>query len=408
MATTRMTRANRSPAGQPDTTAEVISREEARRFLVSHLGLTRPAKRAAHPGIRETLGALRCIQLDPLDAIGQNADLVVLARVPGARRGDVHRAVYPGGAFEHFAKERCLLPASAFPFYRDRAVETPWWRHSERMKKLDAGLVRDVLDEVRARGPISARALEHRGSVVPIDWAGWKGTASAAKLALEVLWTRCEVVVAGRDGRDKLYDVPSRALPKFADAPAPADFPRWALVERVNAAGLLSRASGPWWSMLAEHRTGALAEELAGEGAIEVVAIEGVKRLYLAPRGFRAPRPEEPDETMRILGPLDPLLWDRALVRDVFGFDYVWEVYKPATERRWGWYVCPLLHRGRLVGRIEARIAEGVLVVDRLWREDGVELDEVALDAALEGHAVACGARGVKRGRGARRRGKRP
>jgi uncharacterized protein YcaQ len=96
---------------------------------------------------------------------------------------------------------------------------------------------------------------------------------------------------------------------------------------------------------------------------------------------------------MRILGPLDPLLWDRALVKHVFGFDYVWEVYKPAAQRRWGWYVCPLLHRGRLVGRIDARFAAhdgtGVLRVDRRWVEDGVELDEGAYRACLDRHQAA-------------------
>ena len=65
---------------------------------------------------------------------------------------------------------------------------------------------------------------------------------------------------------------------------------------------------------------------------------------------------EEPahDRKLRILGPLDPVIWNRDLVRMVFGFDYVWEVYKPAAQRRWGWYVCPLLYKGQLVGRIEA------------------------------------------------------
>lgn len=383
---------------------QTLSRADARRYLVSHLGLARFAKAPTSEAIRRTLVALRCIQLDPLDPIGQNADLVVIARVRGARRGDVHRAVYPGHAFEHFAKERCLLPASAFPFYRDRAVETPWWRHSERMKKLDEALVRDVLAEVRERGPVSARALEHRGAVTPMDWSGWKGTSSAAKLALEVLWTRCEVVVAGREGRDKLYDVPARALPEVAAAAAPADFARWALLERASAAGLLSRAGGPWWSMLSEARTSGLVDDLVRSGELEQVTIEGAKRPYLAPRGFRDLPVRKPDGSMRILGPLDPLLWDRALVRDVFAFDYVWEVYKPAAERRWGWYVCPLYYRGALVGRLEAKIEGRALVVDRLWREEGRAFDEDALDEALARHAEACGAGGVKRGRAARRR----
>ncbi len=381
-----------------------VSRADARRYLVSHLGLARFASERGDAALRGMLTRLRCVQLDPLDPIGQNADLVAIARVRDVRRAAIHRAVYPGHAFEHFAKERCLLPASAFPSYRDRAVETPWWRHSDRMKKLDAGLVRDVLAEVTERGPVPLRALEPRGKVAPMNWSGWMGTSSAAKLALEVLWTRCEVVVAGREGRDKLYDVPARALPAVHAAAAPADFASWALVERVEAAGFLSRMSGPWWSMLSDARIDGTPDRLVAEGTLEAVTIEGVKRPYLAPRGFRDRPVEKPDATMRILGPLDPMLWDRALVRDVFGFDYVWEVYKPKEERRWGWYVCPLLHRGKLIGRIEARIDAGVLTVDRLWREEGVAFDEDAFDAALQRHATACEAKGVKRGRGARRR----
>lgn len=365
-------------------------------MLVSHLGLSRFETKRGAAGIRAVLERLRCIQLDPLDVIGDNADLVVLARVRGTKRGDVHRAVHPGFAFEHFAKERCLLPATAFPNYRDRAVETPWWRHSDRMKRLDPGLVEAVLEEVRARGPITARELEHRGTVEAIDWAGWKGTSSAAKLALEVLWTRCEVVVSGRRGRDKVYDVPARALPSVASSPPAEEFERWALIERAHAAGLLPRAAGPCWSMLSEVRTSELPDRLVEEGILESIAVDGAPRAYLAPAGLFERRAKAPDEHMRILGPLDPLLWHRPLVKDAFGFDYVWEVYKPAAERKWGWYVCPLYHRGELVGRVEAIARDGTLVVDRLWWEDDVEGDENALGVALERHAEACGCDAVK------------
>ncbi len=377
----------------------VLSREDARRYLVSQLGLARFAPGRGASAIRGVLGRLRCIQLDPLDVIGQNADLVVIARVRGAKRGDVYRAVLPGDAFEHFAKERCLLPASAFPYYRDRAVEAPWWRHSERMRRLPAGLLEEVLREIEERGPVGARALTHRGAVEPLDWSGWKGTSSAAKLALEVLWTRCLVVVAGRDGREKLFDLPRRALPAVAGQAAPGDFATWALLERVEAAGLLSRAAGPWWSTLADVRTGSLPSALVAAGRLEEVVVEGADRPYLAPLGFRDRAVARPDDAMRILAPLDPLIWDRSLVRQVFGFDYVWEVYKPPAERRFGWYVCPLYHRGRLVGRIEATAAEGTLVVSRVWKEPGRELDEGALDLALERHAIACGCDAVKRRR---------
>src|SRR5438128_7982692 len=92
-----------------------ISKDEARKRLVSHLGLARNMRSA-----RDVLERLRAIQLDPLDVIGTNADLVVMARVSKAARGDVWRELFPRHAFEHFFKERCVLPASSFPLYRER------------------------------------------------------------------------------------------------------------------------------------------------------------------------------------------------------------------------------------------------------------------------------------------------
>jgi uncharacterized protein YcaQ len=384
-----------------------LSREEARRFLVAHLGLAHGALSGAE-GVRALLRQLRCIQLDPLDVVGTNADLVALARVHGIARGDVYRHLFPGHAFEHFAKERCLLPPSAFPWYRARAhrAAVPWWRHRERMERLPRGVLRKVLDEVRARGPIVASELADHGAVDPIDWAGWRGTAKATAMALEVLWTRCEVVVAGRAGRaGKIWDVPERALAEVAAADAPSrEFERWAILERVEAAGLLARAAGATWSMLGAARSSPLPDRLVAEGAIEEVVVEGAMRPYLAPAGFRdRPLPADTDDRVRILGPLDPLIWDRKLVDQVFGFDYIWEVYKPASERRWGWYVCPLLHRGQLVGRIEARIDGRTLVIDRLWPERGADLPPEALDAAFERHALACGADCVARPKPRRR-----
>jgi uncharacterized protein YcaQ len=118
--------------------------------------------------------------------------------------------------------------------------------------------------------------------------------------------------------------------------------------------------------------------------------IEDSPRRYLAVPAFLRSRARY-DDRMRILGPLDPLLWDRDLVRHVFDFDYVWEVYKPAHLRKWGWYVCPLLYRDRLIGRLEARIERGKLRVKKLWLDDKTLKTKVR--EAIERHAAACGLR---------------
>jgi len=358
--------------------------------MVEHLALARTEGRRGARGVRDVLRRLRCIQLDPLDPMGQNADLVVMARVDGVRRGDTYRHLLPGHAFEHFAKERCLLPASSFPQYREHAAETAWWRMRERRRKVSERTVTAVLAEIEARGALTAGELTDHGSVVPMDWHGWKGTGKATSLALEILWSRCEVVVSAREGRHKRYDLPPRALGDVASRAISESFARFALLERVAACGLLSRSAGVCWSTLGDVRTSELPDELVHEGLLTEVRIDGSNRRYLASPGFFG-RCGPLDGRLRILGPLDPLIWDRKLVEHIFDFEYVWEVYKPAASRRWGWYVCPLLHRGELVARMEGRVEEGSLVVQRLWPEPRRSLDDVALRRALERHARACG-----------------
>lgn len=360
-----------------------LSPAEARRRLVSHLGLARPLGRGG-AGVRKLLERLRCIQLDPLDMIGTNADLVVMARIDGIKRGEFWNHLFPHHAFEHFAKERCILPESAFPWYRQRGhrAETPWWQHGERERRVPKKLTQAVLAEIRTKGPVTVRDLTDHGAVEPLDWSGWKGTGKLTSMALEILWTRCDIVVCGRTGNgSKVYDVPERALGEIASAPASADFERWALRDRVEAAGLLSRAGGSHWSMLGDVRTSSLPDEMIAAGEIAEVMIEGSPRRFLASPALLSSRAPRYDDRVRILGPLDPLLWDRDLVRTAFAFDYVWEVYKPAHLRKWGWYVCPLLHRDRLIGRIDARIEKNVLAVRKLW----LESEDMNIDSAMQG-----------------------
>ena len=138
-----------------------------------------------------------------------------------------------------------------------------------------------------------------------------------------------------------------------------------------------------------------LPDVLIEEGLLEEVVVEGSRRPYLAPAGFREVSTQAPDGQLRILGPLDPVLWDRKLLRQAFGFDYVWEVYKPKAKRRWGYYVCPLLLGEQLVGRLEGRVSDGALQVMSLWPEEGAALDH---DHAPRVTASPCSSPGGSRG----------
>ena len=345
----------------------------------------------------ELLRRLRMIQLDPLDPLGTNADLVAMARVDDLQRGDVYRFLGDGRSFEHFAKQRCLLPADAFPQYRDKSGLVMWWRTEDRLARLPDGLLEEVEAEVAARGPVRLSALTHRGSVEALAYGAWKGTSKANTMALEILWSACRVVVVGRSGRDRVYDVPARSLGAFAAAPA-KEYGAWAVEERVRAAGLLPLVAGPWWGALRAQKVDGTVERLVEAGDAIVVKVGDGTRLHLADPRLLDEETPPPDDRIRILGPLDPVLWDRDLVQVAFGFEYLWEVYKPVAKRRWGWYVCPLLRSGELVGRLDAKVVRdpkagtAELVVRRIWWEDDATKDAPGLLAVLERHAAACGA----------------
>jgi hypothetical protein len=223
-----------------------------------------------------------------------------------------------------------------------------------------------------------------------------------AKIVLEALHSAGRLAIAGRDGFQRLYDLPERVLPPEAlGAPAPSrdDFARWATLRGVRARGALTEAAiAEMWRL----RGGAAvvrphADALVAEGALERRVVEDGKAPVLVPAGL------EPDGRVPpalLLSPFDNLVWDRTFLERVFGFRHVIEVYKREHERVYGYYVLPLLRRDRLVGRADLKHdrAERTLLMKAFHREPGVRgaLDET-LDAALQRLARVLGAERVVR-----------
>jgi uncharacterized protein YcaQ len=337
---------------------------QARRYLLKAVSLDTPFSGNDPLPVLEKLG---CIQLDPIDRFGSNAELVAWARMPGLKRGQLYPTLQ-GRYFVHFAKEKCLIHTRFLPLYQGQALETPWWRHSERMKKITPTVLEEVLKEIREKGPGRAGDLKDHGVVEALDWSGWSGTKKVAALALEVLWTQVKLVIAAKDSGGRwLYDLPERVFPESKAALcSEAERAEALVVERVRSAGLLSRGSGPHWSMLSKWRSDGTVERLLK--AQKLVELSIGKRPYLALPDVFEPLPELA-RSPRVIGPLDPLLWDRKLVKELFDFEYTWEVYKPAAERQYGYYVVPILWDERLCGRAEFVREKGELRVIGRWGE---------------------------------------
>jgi uncharacterized protein YcaQ len=209
-----------------------------------------------------------------------------------------------------------------------------------------------------------------------------------AKAMLERLWNGGVLVVAGRQGFQRLYDLAERVIPaEVLAAPEPSEPERLRALalKAVQARGALTEAGvvEHWRLRGGTARIRPAVDELVAEGLLERLRVEDGGPPVLVAAGTEVDRPRPVGAVL--LSPFDNLLWDRPFARRVLGFDHLIEVYKPAPQRRYGYYVLPLLWRDRIVGRVDLKSErrDGALVVRAFHREDGVRAS-TALDDALD------------------------
>jgi uncharacterized protein YcaQ len=386
----------------------VLSREVARRFLVvRHLLAPPRSLPTAEESILAVVDRLGSLQFDPLDVAGRNHDLVLQARVAGYRRSMTDRLLYERRVlFEAYNKGLSILPVRELPWHRftwDGARRA----HEGEIFAEHGGHVEELLERIRRDGPTSTADLD-RSEAIAWYW----GPTGKSRAVLEALAEAGILGIARRDGNRRSYDLAERLFPAglLAERVPPREQLLHRLLSRYRAHGLLG-ATGQAEIFLGlgsgsvlgdgtpRPTRAALLAELVERGEVVPVAVEGERRrhqvvtdelplLAQAEREVaeaRGPGGEPPGVTF--LAPLDPLAWDRALLRTLFDFDYIWEVYVPAAKRRWGYYVLPLLFGDRLVGRIEPRVDRGARAVRilRTWWEPGFD------PLAEEGFAAALG-----------------
>jgi uncharacterized protein YcaQ len=360
------------------TAVESVSLAQLRRYVVGHQGYATRFRRARTADVVATVRRLSCVQLDSISTVARSHRLVLTSRAGAYPEGTVSKLLRAGRLFEHWAHEACLLPVEDWPLFKRRMRdEHPWWG---RVLDRDPALVEHVLEAIAERGPLASRHFEGRNAG---SWWEWK----PAKMILEALWTAGRLVIAGRQGFQRVYDLPERVIPReYLDAPEPseAEYLRGLVERAVHARGALTEVG------IAEHyrvsgRTRTLQPHvgaLAAEGRLRRLAVEDGGPPVLVPA----------DAVLDggaaggvLLSPFDNLLWDRAFAERLFGFRHVIEVYKRGHERVFGYYVLPFLYGDRLVGRADLKSdrAEGVLRVRAFHLEPKVRRSG-ALDAAFE------------------------
>lgn len=356
-----------------------LSRAEARHFLATyHFTPTNV------PGVFEHLGT---VQYDPLNPVGRNPDLVLQARVQGYQVDDWQKTAYTDrSVYDAWDKMACLVPMSDWPKRAWLRAHAATW--TPLLLEEQANAVAAALAELDARGPLSSLEFEDQSHFT--DRSAWYGP-KRIKHILRALWDRGLIVTHHRQGGRHYYDRAERVIaPEYFNAPEVADedeSTRWMLARRSQTMGLI-RPSGDytiWFGCGATARRAPAFKELVEMGTLTPVQIsESVANnwpAYLPTSALK--HLEAPATAPRVifLGPLDSLLWDRRGVMQLFDFDYVWEVYKPKPQRRWGYYVLPVFYGDRFVARLDSSLERGRWTITRWWWEPDVTPTTDLLDA---------------------------
>jgi uncharacterized protein YcaQ len=378
----------------PEPTIE-LSKVEARRFLLAHHRLWPPRHLRGKPGILAYIGHVGCVQFDPINVVGRNPDLVLQSRVAGYRPELLEELLYSDRELlDGFDKVSSIYLVGDRPcFDRHRAFMRRRRGDPSKPAMQIAPAVRQAIHE---EGPLSSIDLKHDAKV---DWS-W-GPTRVARASLETLYAIGELGVHHRVGTRRFFDLIERLLPaEMLDAPDPNEteeqYQIWHVLRRVGGMGLANiRDTGQWLGILGvktrERR--AIVTRLVERGELAAVAVEGLPERTLFLRTADLPTLEAvrtagaPGPAAAIVAALDNLTWDRDLVRWIFDFDYTWEVYKPVAQRKYGYYVLPVIYGDRFVARFEPTYDEqgGDLIIANWWWEEGV-----APDGAMEAALVDC------------------
>ena len=366
-----------------------ITPDQARQFILLKQGLLGRHRFAGKDGAYQYVRQAGCIQYDPVDVCGRNAELTLQSRVKGFTKRMLDDLLYRDRLLVDYAdKELSIWPSEDWPYfasYRERSMA---------LGKTFSGipeLEEEAIRHIRANGPVSSDSLPLEGTVFwhsSMHWSGhWHKESPAARSVLEQLYTDGVLLIHHKSGTRKFYDLADKYLPAdllTAPDPCPDESARldWRVLRRIGAVGLLwNRRSDAWLgiSMAAEERDAAFAR-LEKAGRITPVRVEGLRfPLYVLNTDLpllESVRSGQADCKARLefLAPLDPMLWDRKLIEALFGFQYSWEIYTPASKRKYGYYVLPVLYGDRLVGRIEPKADRKAnsLTVQNIWFEPGV------------------------------------
>ncbi len=377
-----------------------ITKQQARQFILSKQGLIGVYRFVGKDGAYDYVRQAGCIQYDPVDVCGKNAELTLQSRVKGFKKTMLQELLYKDRLLIDYAdKELSIWPTEDWPYfssYRERSLE--FGKTFEGLEELKIQAIKYIDDN----GPVCSDSLPIEGEIFwhsSMHWSGnWDKKSAAARSVLEQLYTDGVLIIHHKKGSRKYYDLASKYLATSileAENPCSDDdsFLCWRVLRRIGAIGLLWDKNSTAFlgiDINAERRKQILAQ-LTDVGKLYPVMVEGMKPTFYYLSLDEGLMQQVIDGTadlkprMSFIAPLDPLMWDKAFIKALWDFQYSWEIYTPAVKRKYGYYTLPIIFGERFVGRIEAvpDRKNHVLTVKGLWWEQDVRVTK-KLEAALQ------------------------
>lgn len=381
-----------------------LTNHQARQFMLLKHGLLGEYKFIGKQGILDFVRQTGCIQYDPIDVCGKNAELALQSRIKEFTKEMLNELLYTDrNLVDYPDKNLAIIPVEDWPYFERyrRAAR----QHAEHYPEMQA-LTKQVLAHLQKFGALSSDDLKLDGDFSWRSAIHWSGGNNPSRSVLEQMYSTGELIIHHKKGTRKYYDIAAKYIQaNLLNTPEPLpgelEHQKWRVLRRIGAVGLLwNRASDAWlniWGLKADERNNVF-RQLLNEANIFAVTVEQMKDVLYC-RSEDLPLIEAvlnnpaPKYRCELIAPLDSLIWDRKLINQLFGFDYTWEIYTPAIKRKFGYYVLPLLYGENFIGRVEA-IAERktrVLVVKNIWYENGVKQTKklrTALDDCFKRFAI--------------------
>lgn len=380
------------------TTPGRLTAQQARNLHLAAQGLlVRPRRRARKGDVLAAIERMRILQIDTIHVVARSPYFVLFSRLGAYRQQWLDELLEEGHVFECWAHEACFAPFADHELHRRHAEagRGGHWsmKSAQRTRAAHGTGIAGLLERIRENGAVKASEFERADGASGGGWWGWKDE----KRWLEALFAHGELMIARRENFQRVYDLAERVLENarrhrlaepVVDAPA---MKRQFVLGAVRALGITqARWINDYFRSGGKLKDAAL-DAFVANGELLRVDVDGWSNAAYVHRDHGDLLAVAATGRLRathtvLLSPFDPVVWDRERASAMFGFDYRIECYTPAPKRRYGYYVLPILHRGRLVGRLDAKAhrADDVFEVKALYLEEAV-VSTPALARAIAG-----------------------